>query len=348
MIQAHDLTGAAVFVEGETLRDESGKVLARAVDRGEQTRQLSNYAASWMDGRILMDLGPGDVATAATQADFGIPENDCVADTVSRVRLVSRDRGVYFVQSATDAISLPIADVDGTGAPGQISGNYTPVPFATKPYALAAKLPRMLVSNADFDVKARELRRLVEALRLGREKRVADQLTAPATWAAANRIAPGANKWNGGTTPNPLGDLFAALKAAYLPANTLVMSESVAPYFFTSTVQTFVQAGGRLPRIVVAGAQYLLNGAQVYAWGPASTVNVPLLRCPDDPKAYPSALTFRWNVAPMSPGESVVNGISVRTFFDPRTDSDYVVCAHNDTEVVLSNQVGAIISGAIA
>jgi hypothetical protein len=75
-------------------------------------------------------------------------------------------------------------------------------------------------------------------------------------------------------------------------------------------------------------------------------VNVALVRAPQDDLTIPTSLTCRW-LGDAQDGERR-DGILVRTFEDARTRSTWIVCAHNDAEVFISNQVGALITGAMA
>lgn len=351
-IIVHDLRGCAVgFLDGDRLRDDHGKPVAERDGNDAQTRTLADRASGWMNGRkVLMDLAIGDVATAATHADFGIPEGDYVADKVSPVRYVKHDRGVWYPESAADAITLVLPTGNDLGSPNEVNPIFSPASFTTTGYALAARIPRLVRGNADFDLKARALFRVVEALRLGREQRVATLLTTATNWATANRVAATSN-WNGGAGANPLGDLFNALKASYLPATTLILPENVAQSFYvqpqaSTGIRDYVQADGEMPKRLYARAKKLVAGVPQYVWAPAAAANVALVRMSDDPKTLVTSVTLRW-LGEGQDGEAR-DGILVREFFDSKTDSDWIVAAHNDSEVFVSNQVGAVITGATA
>lgn len=351
-----DLLGRPVgFLDGERVRDDGGKPLAGRVGSDGQERTLSGLGADWMVGRkVLLDiargeLGIGDVATAAFQADYGIPTSDVVADEVSAVRYVPHDRGVWYPENAADAIQLAetAAPAAGSGF-GTIYPGFTSTTFTTTGYAIGAKIPRQLNANADMNLKKRATRRVIEALRLAREVRVATLLTTSTNWASANRVTATA-KWNGGATANPLLDMMNALAASYLPANILIMPESSAQYFYvqpqTSTgIRDYIQARGEMPKILYARAKKSLSGAPAYVWAPSNPVAVALVRVTDDPLDYPSSQTFRW-LGDARDGARV-EGILVREFQDEGLNT-WIVGSHNDAEVIVSNQVGAIITGAV-
>lgn len=351
-----DLYGKPVgFIDGETLRDANGKPVASGAGDARDALTLADHASRWMSGeRVLLDLAIGDVATARTQADVGIPSGECVADTASAVRFVSHDRGVWYGESVQDAVQLPVIAGSSTGQPAEINPGYSKTAFTTTAYALAAKLPRALVQNADFDLKKRALRRLVEGLRLLREVRVATLLTTTANYASSGQVAAVA-KWNGGAA-NTLQDLFSALAASFLPANTIILPEQAAQYFYQQStaaafsIRDYVQGGGEMPKVVYARQKYLhagAGGAPVYVWSPTLPSNVAVIRTVNDPETdIPTSLTFRW-LGDAKDGERR-GGMLVREFWSQNDDAWWLVVAHNDSEVIINNQVGALITGALA
>src|ERR1700722_15928090 len=218
MIRVLDREGRTVcFLDGDNAipRDDSGKVIGERSGNDEHTTDLTRCAARWMTGqRALLDLGVTDVTQPATQADFGIAslDRECVADVVSPIKYVKKISGYWYTENVSDSLQLVIANVDLGGAPPGVGPGFTRsnrTLFTTNSRALATHLPREVLANADFDLKARATRRLVEALRLSREARVATLLTTAANFAASNRVAASA-KWNGGSGL-PLTDLFSAL-----------------------------------------------------------------------------------------------------------------------------------------
>lgn len=347
------LSGRLLFyIEGQVARDADGKAIGERVqpstpEAHSQEAKLAADAARLMTGRLVtMDLAPGDVATAATQASFGLGEGqqDWVADQVSAVKLISKDRGVWYPENAADAVKLVQPVVAGDASPPVVSPSFTPVSFVSIGYALATKLPRGTADNADFNLRERSLRFLVEALRRAREFRVATLLATAANYAAGNQVAAAA-KWNGGVTPTPLIDLFNALAASYLPANLIVMPENVSPYFFANSsgqVRDYVQAHGDMPWHVTAKAKYF-NAGLKYIWAPTLPTNVAVIRTGDP--HWSTSFTFRW-LGDSGADGAICDGMLVRTYFDARDGSEWIVVAHYDDEVIVSNQIGAIITGA--
>jgi hypothetical protein len=335
-------------VAGRSGADEQHTYLARVASRWATGQRLAKDAD---ERKFLLDLAPADVVTQTTRAEFDIPTGDYVADVVSQVKLVPNDRGYWYLESVTDALKIVAPLQSADSSPPEVNPTYAKTAFATQAYALAAKLPLEIVSNADWDVKLSATKYLVNALRLSREVRVAALLTTTANWAAGNQVT-AISKWNGGsTTAAPLNDLFKALAASYLPANVVVLSENVAQYYYgnpavganITVMRDYVQSGGEMPRALFARAKQLTGGVPAYVWGPALPTNVPVIRTPD---SIPTTVTFRW-LGEGGPDGEAQDGFLVREYIDERDRSCYLVVAHNDTEVFVSNQVGALIVGAL-
>ena len=270
-IAVKDLDGKVCFhIDGEFARDDAGSVIGQP---GRQSigaeQKLSFLASRWMSGRsapsfstkdekpVLLDLAPTDLSTPSAQASFGLEDGECIADKVSPIRPTKHLQGIWYAETVGDATPLVTAEANLDGAPNLLSPSFTPTTFTTIGYALAVKLPVELIANADFDLKRRATRFLVEKLRLAREKRVAALLTTTANWAAGNRVAIPA-KWNGGTTANPMADMFSALAVSALPANVIVLPEQIAQYFYqnanSTAMRDYVQSGGEMPKVLFARA----------------------------------------------------------------------------------------------
>jgi hypothetical protein len=353
MILVRDIQGNPLFyLEGDVARDSSGKPVAVAVDKDGESRRLTKHAARVMTATspesVLMDLAPGDVVTPSTQDVYAMPFGDFVADQVSQVRYVKNDRGVYYAENVADATSLVMAVAAADGTPSEINPGFGSGSFKTTGYALATRLSRSLVNNADFDLKAIALHRLIIALRLGREYRLAQLLTTAANWATKNQITATA-KWNGGITANPLADLFAALAASALPASMVVMPELAAQYFFqnanSTAMRDYVQSGGEMPKVVFARAKFTSAGNAAYIWAPTLPANVAMVRSTDH---LPTTTTYRWLGDDKCKDGERAEGMLVRQFWSNTDDSYWIIAAHNDAELMIAPTVGAIITGAMA
>jgi hypothetical protein len=360
MLALRDPSGRLIgYLDGDVIRDDSGKVTATRTGKDADAIALADKAQAWMEGRSILlsssDLSPLDVATAKTQAEYGIPALDCIADRVSPVEFIKNKAGVVYAENVADAVSPPDASMGDDAQPQRIDPGYTPATFTTVGFGLAAMIPRLVGANADFDLKSRATHRIVQGLRLLREARVATLLTTAGSYATANQIA-ATNKWDGGTNPAPLTNVFAALAASYLPANAIVLSENVAQYFYSqptgdtaNQVRDFVQAGGQLPTPIIARAKILSGGAIKYVWSTGATTNVPLVRV-GMPDTIPTTRSFRWLGEAGTKDGTVRGGMLVREFTDRVSDTNFVVVSHDDIELIINTptQVGALITGALA
>jgi hypothetical protein len=390
MLTFRDPRGRVLFhldKDDDVPRGEDGKPIAQRAGKDAELVKLSRYAGKRM-ASVLLDLGEGDVLVPSTRADFGMPDfrQDYIADLVSPVTFVKRDRGYYFTENIIDGIKIVQAQANPVGPQAELNPGFTATAFTTVGYALAAKLGANgqggVVDNADFDLKKRTVRFLVDALRRGREARVATLTTTATTFAAGNQIAAVA-KWNlSSGNPAPLTDLFKALQASYLPSDTLVLPEIAAQYFHYTNggtgaqIRDFVQGGGQLPRILYAKAKQFYNDSPAYIWMPTGLGNVPLVRTTvhDDgwikdwkKKPTPGPIlyepdwepndaitdigtthTLRWlGEHPNGKDSMRQYGVLVREYVDEQR-STWIAVAMSDIEIVPSNLVGAIITGALA
>jgi len=345
-----------LWMDADAIRDVNGKPLFPRIHDDKRQLTLTEKAAVWMSERkVLMDLAIGDVATAKTQAEFGIDGNDYIAEQVSPIDYVTHERGVWYTENVADSIALPLPPIAATGSPSELNPGYTSTSFVAVGYALKTSIPWRVIDNSDFDIKERATFRLCEGLKLAREYRLFLLLSNPNNWATANRIAVSAGKWN--ATPGvaqPLTDLFAALAASQLPVTSMILSEKVAQYFFnqqpgadqTTQVRDYVQAGGKLPNILYGAARFLSGGTN-YVWSPGTTVNVPVIRSRADNKTLQTSRTFRWLGDTDEQSERRM-GMLVREYRDDAARADVVVVAHNDYEAMITNTIGALITGAMA
>lgn len=354
---------------------KSGAVLDAAGDRiGTSepsdilTHKLSGYIANVTSGRRLLDLRPSDVNSGVAYGFFA-PDLDPCADEASAIVPVTQQIGARFYEDPLSATKLSLPNAAEPGAQVATT-NIAPlkVSYDCVQYGLAADVPAGLIAQADFDLLKATAYRLAIGLRLAREVRVANLLTTVGTWASANQRVLGATtKWNGGSSADPIADLFAVMGASTLPITDIIMSEAVVPLFVTSNaatvtrVQNFLMAWGELedmqnthqfPRITVANMKTVAGSGATpvpsYVWGSSTAANVVLLRRPANEEALSSCRTFRY-VGDTPDGVSK-NGYLVRTFWlDHNTarGGEGIVVVSNDSEKVLSNTVGGIITGAI-
>jgi hypothetical protein len=350
-------------VASEVARDANGKVVARVASREPEVLTLtkaghllltgSRRVTSSGEGRLVaMDLSPGDVAAPnAARAAFVEVAPDFIADQVAPVRLVKHDRGTWWIENPGDSIQQVLAIESSAGGAGaELNPTFTKTAFTCTGYGVSARLPRGIVATADFDISLVALKRGITALRLAREVRVASMLLAASNWATGNVVSAG-SKWNGGVSPDPLGDLFAARSKSFLPPSAMVLSEAAEPYFFANAngrVRDFVQSGGVLPRVLVGRARIMNAAVASYVWSPSTPANAALIVEANDPDTgLGTARTLRWLGA--GPDSEMQDGLLVRRFKSIDSEFEFVVAVHNDAEIMLQNAstVGAVITGVL-
>jgi hypothetical protein len=249
--------------------------------------------------------------------------------------------------------------------------------YACKEWAIDASVPNEVIANADQDLGTALGAYVRDTWMLAREYAVAQLLTTPGTWAAANQISPSVI-WSNVSTAKPVDDVMAALQVSKNPRpNLLVMSEQVGRYWYDSTnVQAFVQAGGldalKLS-VMTVGFKVTSAGSgsanQVDIWAAVGNHAV-LVRAdeigPDDhrapiarilletqrgSKSITTAATARWKgdeIRRVPQGETwvMVDDVLMRTFWEPRGGARGLcgcVLVVNESVTMIDNTLGAII-----
>ena len=353
-------TSRVVFEPSGQVRDLSGRRIGThdAEADARQLRALYKYVGDVSRSTRLLaqpqgELGQPDVQTQGTAATSIAQALDTVADVVCPVTLVQKTSGTWLAQDVSLDLAAPaIPQIASTGTPAELDPKLTSKTYdATGSYALSAKLSVDTIENADLDLIKLTLRRLVNAIKLDREIRIANLLTTSTSFATANRTA-AAVKWNG-TSPTPLVDVFAALLTSITPPTHLVMTEPAAQWFYgNATIYQYLAAGGPMPRVVVAKARKLTSAVAAYVWGAPTSANATLVSAPMDPEAVSTARTFRYvGDAPDKEAAEESNGYLLRSFVDAKAGargSRHLVLTVNDADVMLSGQLGGIITGVLA
>lgn len=354
-----------------TVRDsETGQLVS--LDLTNNTRTMRDTS-----GRLVtMDLGQSDVHADSALANvcFGFKLADGIADEIAPVIPVAKASDKYFTWDKDDAFQ-PAHNllVASGGSVAELSPRLSSTTFSTLPYALQAFIPTEVEANADTPLRPRmaATRRLMNALMLGRETRVATALRTAASYGSAYKatIAAGA-KWNGGATSDPVRDLYTRIEAALMPINKVCMSERTWHDFVqNASVQKYtsskVTTPGANPIARAEQAQALASllglppihigamkgkdstGAYTYIWGD----DVVLCHTPDvmtpDGSEIATAYTFRWTGA--NSGGASQGGFFVRTYFDEKRGprgGTVVVVGHNDAEQFVSDVVSGLIVNA--
>lgn len=376
-----DLASGIMLTHGS-----DGRTVEAQMERGDKAVEMSlaRYAhdfersqamRAWDGGTHNMDLGIGDVHQQTPLPNYaqGYRNVDGVCDIVSPVVPTSKPSAKFYEWSSDDAFQ----QVDNTeSAPGaqvaEISPRLSLKNFATTEYALGAFVPTEIEAAADSPLQPMQaaVRRVMQALAIGREKRVFAMISNTASYPASLLVdltLDPTKKWNGGVNADPLKDIHTIMENAYMEPTDIILSRKVQNTFarntqireyvkYKSSVKTQPTAQDwsailELPPFQVAKmkAKSKSTGLIDYIWGN----DVILIRrpqgMPSDGQDVGSSYTFRWQGGGVSDG-SMSGGLLVRTFFDqkrgPRGGMSVVV-THQDAEVLTSGYVGGIIKGAI-
>lgn len=322
---------------------------------------------------VTMDLAQGDVHIDSPMPNYaaGYQLAAGVADLACPVFTTDKASNRFYTWDKENAFKrvLPIGDTAG-GAVNEVNPTLSNDTYATVPYALAAFVSTEVVATADAPLRPQQaaVKRIMNALYLEREIRVATLLQNPASWDASvvQNIA-AANKWNGGASSDPIADLHVAIERSWMPVTGIVMSE-VAEHAFARNpaVQKYIgykdsakpiptleafSAMLRLPPMYSAKMKYQATGSSLsYVWGNhVVLLHQPAENPPTSQEEIATAYTMRWDGGG-SPDGSMTAGWQVRQFFDPKRGprgGTVVVVTHNDAEKMTSKFVGGLLTNAI-
>lgn len=319
-----------------------------------------------------LDMAPADVHVPALIPGYasGYRNEAPIADMYAPPILVPAQQGLYYEFDKKDAFQRAAPTVGASDASvAEVTPRFAKSSYLTQMYALGGYVPVEVDANADPQLRLRQatMRRVVNALVLEREIRVASLATTAGNWDASVVTTLGASfKWNGGGSADPILDLQTRIEASWGATSALFMSERTYNAFArTAAVQKFFASKStaapipdpgqmsallRLPPIYVGSMRYINNlGNLVYVWGD----DVVLARHPEEMPPtnqddVASAVTFRWNQATGPDGTSS-NGMIVREFFDPSRGAQgghKIVLVHHDIEKQTSRFVGGLIKSA--
>jgi hypothetical protein len=334
------------------------------------------------DGRLVqMDLAQGDVHIDRAIANYASGyrlQNGC-ADIAAPVVMVDNASNKYWQWDKNDAFQQAESLVISPGAaPREIAPRLSTAAYTTVGYALGAFIPTELQANADspLNLYLAHMTRIMNALTLAREIRVATMMRLPGNYTGFSTTASSTSKWNSGTASDPIADLYTRAEAALQPITDVIMSEqlwhdfvrnaavqkytgfkSMVPGLTGMTTQNGNVAGLSefaailgLPRIHVAAMKYLdSTGNYSYVWGgDAVLVHKPATEFPIDGQDIATAYTFRWKGGDVGDAQ-VDNGFIVRSFFVPNRGprgGTQIVVTHNDAEQFIASNVSGLIIGA--
>ena len=322
--------------------------------------------------RVNMDLSQSDVHTDGPLPNYaaGYKLAEGIADLASPVIVVDKASNKFNTWDAANAFRqvIPIGDAPG-GAVPEINPTLSQSNYATVSYALGAFVSSEVTANADSPLRPMQaaVRRVMSALLLAREIRVATLLTTTANFdSSVYNTLGAAYKWNGGASSDPVADIHLAQESSQMPITHMAMSERTFHAFVrNASVKSYIQYKDgvspmptpgevssllALPKILIAPMKYQAGStnAMTYVWGNDVALFRGLPSLPMDQEDVATSYTFRWAGGDTSDGSSTA-GILVRTFFDQKRGprgGNTIVCVHNDAEKVTANAVGGIIKAA--
>lgn len=384
--------GELEIATGRVFDPRTGATLEQLTPLGDHDEALSDFAARYYHMNIARQVGHPvrmtdrdgdgvliamDLAQSDVHQDSPLPNYAAgyklamgLADIAAPPIVVPKASDKYNTWDKENAFTrvLPTGGTGG-GAVAEVNPSLSSATYSTVEYALGAFVPTNVQANADAPLRPQQaaVRRVMNALLLEREIRVANLLTTAANWNSGNTVTLGATaNWNGGSASDPIKDLHTQIEASYMPVTGIIMSELVAHDFQrNSATQKYIAYKDSakplpsasefaalldLPPIYVAKMKYLSAATTLsYVWGnDVVLLHSPPENPPTDQEEVASAYTFRWNGGD-APDGTVTAGMMVRTFFDPKRGGrggTMVVVVHNDAEVMTSKFVGGLIKSA--
>lgn len=336
--------------------------------------------ASGRGVQVNMDLAVSDVHIPSAMPNYaaGYSLADGIADQVMPVITTAKQSDKFFTWNSSAAFNrvIPNAAVPG-GAVGEVNPTLSNTSYNTVEYALASFVTTEVEANADAPLQPFQaaVQRVMNALRLEREIRVATTLTTSGSWNANNVIALASGaQWNNGAASDPVANLHAIREKSFMKLTKIAMGEpaynafvrnpAVKSYwaFKSDAAMTTLPDPGeistllKLPPIVVGEMKYNVGGAATYVW-PSAAGSSSAVVCLHEPPQNPptsqqdvsTGYTFRWTGAP-APDGTITAGFMVRSYYDPKRGARggrQVVVVHNDAEQMTAQIVGGLITGVI-
>jgi hypothetical protein len=368
------------------------KVLANIAGKeyyGDWLRQMGRKSCELTDqgGRLVkMDLAPTDVHIDSLLPNFngGYHLAEGAADLAAPVIVTDKNSNKYNVWNQKDTFQRVASR---GGAPGAQVAEVNPNPnfstYSCLEYALAAFVTVEVQANADVPLQplAAGTRRVLTALKLEREIRVATALRLAGNWNSNMLQAlTSGTKWSGGGANDPLANIHQMIENSAMSVDRLLWSEVTLHEFLrTSKIQGYMQYKDSinpmpiesvisekfgLPPITTIKMKYNVPSALIsgvgtyrsttypYVWGgDVVGIHEPPQMPPMSQDDVATAVTFRWNGANAAVRDGEYSaGFLVRTYWDQRRGGRggmVIVVVHSDAEVITSNLVGGLITGAV-
>lgn len=314
-----------------------------------------------------LDIGVSDVHIPSATPNFisGYTNEGGVADIYSPPLLTTKNRDYYYQYDHKDAFQRAIVTVGGAGAAyPMVEPRFGSTMYTVTPRACGGFVPTEVESNQDIPLRIKQatLRRILNAMVLEREFRVANLARTSGNWNAATTILSG-YQWNGGANSDPIKDIHNAIESSAGRPNGIIIPEPIwnamrrnpavrSYYAYKSDVagimpESQMMALLDLPTVYVARMKYINSaGTLSYVWGN----DVVLFRSPSqippmDQGDTASSYTFRWTgptTPDTDPSQVPGRGMVVRQFFNQYQGSlggITMVLTHQDAE----RQTGAYI-----
>lgn len=180
--------------------------------------EVQNYKPT--ASRASTPLAPGNAQASVPLSDFASAYSNgaFIADLVSPPTDTDDIVGTFYKFARKDATTVYSSIVGERGELNEISLDVTTGSYTLIGHGLRAPVSRQLQNVADDAVmpKQRLTRKVMHALMLEREIRVADQITTSGNWDASATTA-ASNVWSDQTSGTPLTDIQTALEA--IPAS---------------------------------------------------------------------------------------------------------------------------------
>ena len=383
--------------------DQAGNTVARMEVRDDyRTQMLANYAHDYdleLSARSLAQSNPtlsAQMLSARTNgSDQPLLLTDPIVSGISDVHIKSAlpnyASGYTNFTPMADLISPPVPVTRDTNyfwefqkedafqramgiqtAPGGGVNEIQPRLLGTSSYkvvprALGAFVSTELEANADAPLKIRaaHVRRVVEAMKLEREIRVAALLRTSGSWSSATTLASG-YQWNGGANSDPVKDIHSVLDSSYGEVTGIGLAgKTYRGYTRNPAVRGYIafkdktdgvpsasdlQAQLRLPPFFICEMRYInSSGTLSFVWGE----DVVLFRNPSEmpptsQEDVATSYTFRW-VTPPTPDGTQSGGFVVRQYYlqdrGPQGGTK-IVCVNYDAEKITSKYIGNLLINA--
>lgn len=153
-----------------------------------------------------------------------------IADEVLPRVTVDKQEFRYTEHTREEQFRVPDMKVGRTGRTKEIEFTSTQKADFCEDYGLQDPIPQADIDNADstFNPEGRATELLTDLVALGREKRVAGLVFAPANYAASNKTTlSGTSQWNDFVNSTPISDIMDAMESMIMTPNTLVFGRQV-------------------------------------------------------------------------------------------------------------------------